>query len=64
MYSQARSQEFFVGGATVGPLIFEPLLTFIRGGVVGAISKFDGGGRIRDFRLSLSWVVGKIRGGG
>ena len=22
------------------------------------------GGRIRDFRLSLSWVVGKIRGGG
>ena len=46
----------------VGPLIFEPLLTFIRGGGSRCDFEIRGGGRIH-FRLSLSWVVGKIRGG-
>ena len=55
---QARSQEFFVGGATVGPLmIFQTLLNFSRGGgVVDAISKFGGGVGFEVFRLSLSWM--------
>ena len=35
-----------------------------RGGGSRCDFQIRGGGRIRDFRLSLSWVVAKFEGGG